>query len=93
MPPLTPGLPPRTALSLVLYMGAMAPARPQDLASAHSLPQPQPCSRIGRRPSKSLIVPGEVSERQQLDEYMKGGFVQVSRSGGWGLRGRRAAWK
>lgn len=45
------------------------------------------------RPSKGLIVPGKCLSSSS-NEYMKGSFVQVCRrSGGWGFRGRRAAWK
>lgn len=40
LPPLTPRPLPLPALRLVMCMGEMAPARPQDEALARSLPQP-----------------------------------------------------
>lgn len=90
MPPLTPRPLPLPALRLVMCMGEMAPARPQDEALALSLPSPAPALPEAL---KGPDCAGEVSERQQLDEYMKGSFVQVTGAGAGGLWGRRAAWK
>lgn len=55
---------------------------------------PAPARLLHRlRPSKGLIVPGKCLSGSS-NEHMKGSFVPVCRrSGGWGFRGRRAAWK
>lgn len=70
----------------------MAPAQPQgqDLGPFSSLAP----ARAPALPEalKEPDCAREVSERQ-LNEYMKGSFVQVSRNGGLGAPGRRAAWK
>lgn len=55
-------------------------------------PSPSPAPALPEA-LKGPDCAGEVSERQQLDEYMKGSFVQVTGAGAGGLRGRRAAWK
>lgn len=63
-----------------------APAQPQDKTLAHSPPRPQP--RLPALPEalKEPDCAQEVSE-QQLHEYMKESFVQVSRRGGAGGTG------
>lgn len=62
----------------------MAPAQPKDKTLADSPPQPQP--RLPPLPEalKGPDCAREVSG-QQFYEYMKGSFVQVGRSGDWGL--------
>lgn len=90
LPPLAPRLPPPTP-RLVQCVGRTAPAQPQDAALAHSPPSPGLAPELPKA-LKGPDCAGEVSEQQQLDEYMKESFVQVV-GAGWGLRGRRAAWK
>lgn len=83
LPPLTPRRSPLPALRRVMCMGEMAPARPQDEALARSLPSPSPAPALPKA-LKGPDCAGEVSERQQLDEYMKGSFVQVTGAGAGG---------
>lgn len=90
LPPLTPRLPPLTALCLVICWRGwhQSGTRTWTWPILHPSPNPAPAPAQ----PKALKGPDCAWEVSELDEYMKGCFVQVGRSGGWGLRGRRAAF-
>lgn len=89
LPPLTPGPSPLTALRLVICCRGwhQSGTRTWTWPILHPSPTPAPAQ------PQALKGPDCAWEVSELDEYMKGSFVQVGRSSGWGLRGRRAAWK
>lgn len=70
-----------------MCMGEMAHQLSPVTPGLGSFPTPAPARAPALPEASKGLIAGEVSERQQLDEYMKGSFVQVT-GAGLGAQGR-----